>query len=148
MSTQANKTKKILLSETENEDTEKVIMPTRHFQAIIQSKDSAYEQSYREGVQLSSKLKAEGAKTAIYLSALEKEQREKETLKASNKQLEKELSIHKSKTKSSPEIEKMLLKMKEGDNYMAKNKQNLIEDHYKKNYASEVENLKKTLGVE
>lgn len=79
--------------------------------------------------------------------ALEKEKREKEEIRNEKMVLEKELSAYKSKVKSTPEIEKMMKSMKSTTDTLIENKQSLIEDHYKKNYADEIENLKKSLGL-
>ena len=139
--------KKILMTETEETDSEQIIIPAKHFDAIIQNKDENFRRCLDDAIALSSRAQAESTKVSIYAMALEKEKREKEEIRNEKMVLEKELSAYKSKVKSTPEIEKMMKSMKSTTDTLIENKQTLIEDHYKKNYAEEIENLKKSLGL-
>lgn len=148
---QQQQCKKILLSETEqtnaDSDSEQIIIPARHFDAIIQNKDENFKRCLDDAIILSAKAKAESEKVTIYQMALEKEKREKEQIRNEKMVLEKELTAYKSKVKSSPEIDTMMKKMKSNTDTLIENKQALVEEHYKKNYADEIENLKKSLGL-
>jgi hypothetical protein len=129
-------------------DTEKIVMPARHFNALIDNKDTAYQHACFDAISASAKLKGEVEEKSAYKEALEIERREKEQLANRCQLYEKELATHRSKSKSTPQVQEMLKKMQASDEYLYKNKEALIEQYYKKNCAAKVDAVRKSLGLE
>lgn len=129
-------------------DTEKIIMPAKHFKALIENKNISYKQSYNEAIELSGKLREEIAVKKAYQEALQKLKTEKDVYLNKCSMYEKEINSHKSKTKNTPLVDDMLVKMKTNEEYLSKNKESLIQDYYDKNCASKVDSVRKSLGLE
>ena len=141
--------KKIMLTESEdieNTESEKIILSAKHFQTIIETKDKAYEQCYRDAIHAAAKAKAEGIKINLYEMALEKEKREKQEIKDKNSLLENELNIFRSQLKSHPEVEKMT--KQKSNRLFIENKETLIDEDCELSFRNEIDELKKRLGVD
>lgn len=144
--------KQIKIIETEDEplstETEIVEIPKRVLTAFVEERNETYNQAYQEGIILSGKLREEAEIKKAYQEALDKEKKEKQLYLNKCNVYEKELNAHRSKANSKPEINTMLIKMKENQEYLNKNKDKLVDDYYKKNCVSKVEQIRKQLGLE
>lgn len=127
------------MTNTETE-TEKIVMPAKHFHALIDNKDTAYNQIYRESITLAGDLKASKEKMNIYEKALQNKTNKCELL-------EKELTVHKGKYKTSAEFKTQAEKMAKCQEKFNEVKPKLIQDYYEKNHQKEIEELKKRFGV-
>jgi len=142
--------KRILESEVDSEvvtDTQIIQMPSKHFHILIENKNSLNKNLFNETVELSAKLKGEEEEKKLYIEAYNKEKKERELTMQKCNMIEKELSIHKSRIKTAPEIERMLSNTQKNDEYIIKNKDKLVGEYYNKNYLPKTEALKKSLGL-
>lgn len=142
--------KKVALTETETEsECEKMTIPVKHFNAILQNREAVYDVCYKDGIKARTLLKVEKEKRDLYMQAYEKTKREKETLEVINIEQEKEIKSLHSKAKASPESIKILQQLNDKKvKYTEDDDKKFMEDEYNKNnFKKEISDLKKSLGL-
>ena len=127
-------------------DTEMAVLPMTHFNALIANKDEVIEKYDNDRFKLAAELKAEREAKAIYIKAHHKEQNLKKEYQQKCDIQEKELAALKNKTKPNTKVNDILSKSK--PTLDVANREELLDQYYKKHYASDIEKLKKELGVD
>lgn len=147
-----SKQKQTKTKETEREaeefdsDTEMAVLPMAHFNALISNKDEVIEKYDADRLRLAAELKAEREAKSLYVKAHQKEKNLKDEYKQKCEIQEKELVTLKHKTKPNTKVSEILSKSK--PIMEVSNREELLEQYYKKHYASDIEKLRKELGVE
>jgi hypothetical protein len=142
-----NKEKDIDVEKEEvDSDTEMAVLPMTHFNALIANKDEVIEKYDSDRFRLAAELKAERETKMVYIKAHQKEQNLKREFQQKCEIQEKELIALKNKTKPNTKVSEILSKSKPVMD--VNNREDLLDQYYKKHYASDIEKLKKDLGVE
>lgn len=122
-------------------ESEQYVISKKHFNAILSNKDEAYKQCYHEAIGIAGLLKGVHEEKLLYKQAFER-------AKSKSEIQEKELQELKSKQKTSPNVEHIIKKISEKDNFMIKNKDKLIDECYRKNHAARIAELRKQLDLD
>lgn len=130
---QKNKSNKVVTSTADNDvDSEygDSVIPVKTFKVLMNKNHLAYNQCYKEAVDLGAKLKLERKLRPMYEEGIKK-------LKHKNEVLEHENKLLKDKGKISPNTDIILKKFNEKSYEVIENMSKLIDDHYKQTYEEE-----------